>query len=117
MKIFTFNNILLKRNYNTICLQFKLILWIILLKPIINILEDSSFLGLPVSILEVVGLILIIILITGLAKNGQVGQNGIYFIYKLFLLIYLLNITIDKGVALDLINGRPLSLSLFSFVT
>ena len=92
MRIFTFNDIVLKRYYKTIGIDFKLILLIIALKPIINVLEDTSFIGLPISFLQIIGLVLFIILIIGLMKKNDHTQETEFFIYKIFIILYLINI-------------------------
>ena len=92
MRIFTFNDIALKRHYKSIGYSFKLILIIIALKPIINVLEDTSFINLPISILQIIGLVLFVLLIVGLKKIDTSKYEMIFFIYKMFIILYVINV-------------------------
>ncbi len=104
MKIFTFNDIALKRHYKSIGFSFKLILLIIALKPIINVLEDTSFINLPISILQIIGLVLFVLLVTGSKKIDESKYETIFFIYKVFIILYVIN------VLLVFINNFDLSI-------
>lgn len=92
MKIFTFNDSVLKRHYKNIGFSFKLILLIIALKPIINVLEDTSFINLPISILQVIGLLLFTILIIGLKKRDESEYEMVFFTYNIFTILYVINV-------------------------
>ncbi|MCE7994806.1 MAG: hypothetical protein HEP71_22715 [Roseivirga sp.] len=72
---------------------FQLLLWIIMLKPLVNTFVGMDVIGISISILQVFGFFVIIALLWGLLNEaGQTIRTSTYTIYIIFFIIYIFNL-------------------------
>lgn len=92
MKLITHNDLHLKHRYRAVSWEFRLLLLILVVKPIFNTLEDVS-LGLPVSVLQLLGFFVLILLMRGIFNSRVSFQvTSSWRLYMPFFFLYLINL-------------------------
>lgn len=72
---------------------FQLLLWVIVLKPVVNTSVGLDFIGISISILQFFGFFIILALLWGiLNETGKTIRTSLYTIYIIFFIVYLFNL-------------------------
>lgn len=112
----------LRQRYSEKSGAFKLLLWMITIKPFINTLVGLDLLGISVSLLQIFGVFIVLVLIWGLISNKpQSIRNKPSVTYTLFFIIYAFNLILvivfnpDLGTIRDFLKVMTIPLMFYLY--